>query len=49
MTSRLDHLHEQDHFASELAVPIHAELTDLWDKSLIAIRQWELSVPSLTT
>ena len=46
MTDLLTRLNEQDRIAPELAGALHAELEELWQKSLRAIRRWELSVPS---
>jgi CheY-like chemotaxis protein len=48
MTHRLTRLNEQAEVTPELAMALHAELTDLWEKSLIAIREWEVSTHPFT-
>jgi CheY-like chemotaxis protein len=45
MTTRLAQLEQQETVASGQAAPLHAELQDLWAKSLSAIAAWEKSVP----
>ena len=46
MTARLADLNDQTPSPPELASPLLAELEDLWEKSLCAIREWEKSVPT---
>jgi CheY-like chemotaxis protein/HPt (histidine-containing phosphotransfer) domain-containing protein len=48
MTHRLTRLNDQAEVTPELAMALHAELTDLWEKSLIAIREWEVSTHPFT-
>ena len=49
MTDRLTRLERQNHVAPEMAAPLHAELQQLWEASLAAIKEWEKSVPAFTT
>ncbi|MCX6878497.1 MAG: ATP-binding protein [Verrucomicrobia bacterium] len=50
MTARLAELEQQEGDAApEHATPLHAELQDLWQRSLSAIREWEKSVPAFST
>ena len=45
MTARLAALENQTSIAPEQAAAIRAELNDLWERSLAALRQWENSLP----
>ena len=45
LTGRLAELERQPAIAPTQAAAIHAELQDLWDRSLAAIKDWEKSVP----
>ncbi|MEI6654174.1 MAG: response regulator [Verrucomicrobiota bacterium] len=45
-TTRLAQLEQQTRVDAELATPLHAELHDLWEQSLVAIQAWERSVPA---
>lgn len=46
ITTRLARFELPERVAPELAVALHAELFDLWDQSLGAIKEWEKSVPA---
>ena len=45
LTSRLAALEHQLEVAPAQATAIHTELQDFWDRSLAAIKEWEISVP----
>jgi len=45
MTARLNEIEKQDSIMPEIAEDIHTELLTLWENSLVAIREWEKSVP----
>ena len=45
LTGRLAELEHQPAIAPTQAAAIQAELQELWDRSLAAIRDWEKSVP----
>jgi CheY-like chemotaxis protein len=49
MTTRLAQLELHANIPPERASPLHAELHDLWQQSLSAIRAWERSVPAFTS
>ena len=49
LAERLTRLEYQDQVIPAQAATIHAELQDLWDRSLAAIEVWEKSVPEFAT
>jgi len=48
MTGRLAELESQTSVLPEQSAVIHAELQDLWQRSLAALKQWEKSLPGLS-